>query len=337
MSEIRALIANAQEAENRGNAPEAVRLLREAAAWYRDRQMLKRAAQMLRQARRVEGIGEPTGDEVFGFGAHFEGERSPPETEELPEVAQSTSVRQLVEQRGPQLADPALDAWCSFCCRPMVEVGPLVAGPAGAYLCADCVLKSRALLGLTSDLGAAPMPPRVLAHALPAQRKASARHAASPSILALVLGPAGTGKSTWVRTLSQVQVLDGAIDEAELLHRLESRRGGATVLVVTGPVPQAAVVLQGPQGEEPLYDSAALQLATGLCQQVVQHVDLVHTFPPADEGALLALAKVVALDQGKVLSDAVLTQLVAVAGRSDRGAHELMALLARVPRGTYQP
>jgi len=47
----------------------------------------------------------------------------------------------------PVLADPAQAAWCSFCCRPGQEVGSLVAGPAGAYICRGCVERAQALLG----------------------------------------------------------------------------------------------------------------------------------------------------------------------------------------------
>ena len=129
MSEIRRLLSDAQDAERRGKKDEASRLLRVAAAWYRDRQMLKKAAQMLRHARRVEGVEEDEPEAVFGFEAP---EDPPPD--ELPGEG-----RMLVEQRVPQLADPALDAWCSFCCRPKAEVGALVAGPAGAYVCQSCL------------------------------------------------------------------------------------------------------------------------------------------------------------------------------------------------------
>ncbi|MHB8877619.1 MAG: ClpX C4-type zinc finger protein, partial [Myxococcaceae bacterium] len=49
-------------------------------------------------------------------------------------------------ERGPTLADPAIPAWCSFCCRPIREVGPLVAGPAGAFICLPCIGEARGLL-----------------------------------------------------------------------------------------------------------------------------------------------------------------------------------------------
>src|SRR6218665_527645 len=77
------------------------------------------------------------------------GERS----EEPPARAASEEEGRFIE-RGPTRADPSLDAWCSFCCRPRAEVGPLVAGPAGAFICAACIGESGGLLG-----GVAPRPP----------------------------------------------------------------------------------------------------------------------------------------------------------------------------------
>ncbi|MCP3164229.1 hypothetical protein LZ199_15140 [Myxococcus sp. QH3KD-4-1] len=58
-------------------------------------------------------------------------------------------------ERGPTRADAALDAWCSFCCRPRAEVGDLVAGPAGAFICKACLTESASLLG---DVDPVPRP-----------------------------------------------------------------------------------------------------------------------------------------------------------------------------------
>jgi|GEM_PF-334291 len=55
-------------------------------------------------------------------------------------------------ERGPTRADAALDAWCSFCCRPRAEVGDLVAGPAGAFICKSCLTESASLLGGVSSV-----------------------------------------------------------------------------------------------------------------------------------------------------------------------------------------
>ena len=126
---IREILASAQQAEIRGDLEEAVRLLTRAADFYRARQLTARAAQMERHVRRLRGEEEPV-----------EAPADSPEQEPV--------VRELSPfERGPQLADPAIDAWCSFCCRPKQEVGPLIAGPAGAYICARCTAAAAALLG----------------------------------------------------------------------------------------------------------------------------------------------------------------------------------------------
>lgn len=341
MSEIRTLLANAQAAELRGEKPEAARLLREAASWYRDRQQLRRAAQMLRQARRVEGIEEEP-DAVFGFGAEFEGDAVPP-PEPLPEVAQPTPTRQLVEQRGPQLADPAVDAWCSFCCRPKTEVGPLVAGPAGAFVCQGCTERSTSLLP-----GARPAAPSLaqelpaLLHELPAQRRARERFLRLRARLSLVIGPPGSGKSAWLATLRGPDVrhleLEDRLstsDERELLAWLEAPARSA-FLVVRAEVPTPALVLQGEHGPEPIHDTATLADAVPqVSPALLARVDAVHAFEAPEASALHGLGRAVAAARGLVLPDAALEHLVALSLRAGRGAHELVTLLARIPPGTY--
>lgn len=339
MAEIRDLLARAQAAELKGEKSEAVRLLREAAVFYRDRQMLKRAAQMLRQARRVEGIpDEPEpGDEVFGFGETFEADAVPPP--ELPE-------RVLIEQRVPQLADPALDAWCSFCCKPKTEVGPLVAGPAGAYVCADCLKISSSLLtGRKSDPEPAPAPVwtiTTLSHELPSQRRARERFMRSRSRLALVIGPEGAGKSAWLASMTgpdvrhlEVNAKLSADLERELLEWLSAPRRSA-FLVVRAPVPKPALVLQGAHGEEPVHDTASLVNAVPhLSPQLLSRVDAVHAFEHPTEASLIELARAIATSRRIVLPDEAIARLVSLALRAERGAHELSTLLARIPPGTY--
>lgn len=343
MSEIRNLLARAQDAEARGEKTEAGRLLRDAAVYYRDRQMLKRAAQMLRQARRVEGIEDEPSDAVFGFGSDFEGDA-------VPEVAQASPERVLFEQRVPQLADPALDAWCSFCCKPKAEVGPLVAGPAGAYVCRDCVSVSTGLLpGATREVPReAPVAPvwnvTMLSHELPAQRRARERFMRARSRLALVIGPEGSGKSAWLASMTgpdvrhlEVSSRLGDALERELLEWLEAPRRSA-FLVVRAPVPKPALVLQGEHGDEPVHDTATLASAVPhLSAQLLARVDAVHAFEHPSESALLELARALASTRKISLPDAALAQLVALALRAERGAHELATLLSRIPPGTYRP
>ena len=338
MSEIRRLLSDAQDAERRGKKEEAVRLLRIAAAWYRDRQMLKRAAQMLRQARRVEGVtdDEASGEAVFGFEQ---------EDEATPEVAEVSEGRMLVEQRAPQLADPALDAWCSFCCKPKVEVGALVAGPAGAYLCAGCLNLSATLLGSTAPKVGTPWEVKALAFELSAQRRARARFTRVRSRLALVIGPEGTGKSAWVQSLgSQPDLRHLEItrpltpeEEDELLRWLEPSSRSA-FLVVRAEVPPPALVLQGEHGEEPLHDTASLvESVPQLSPRVLARVDAVIPFSPPHPEELVSLAQALAEARGVWLPESALTQLVALSMKAQRGVHELATLIARISPGKYGP
>lgn len=323
MSEIRTLLANAQAAEVRGDKPEAARLLREAASYYRERQQLTQAARMLRHARKAEGLPEePEVDEsVFGFEA---------------------PARVLVEQRTPQLADPAIDAWCSFCCRPKAEVGALVAGPAGSFICAGCTELSAALRsggnalspGERVGVRGAEWTITRLTHELPAQQRATQRLTRLRSNFTLVIGPTGSGKSAWLKTLGEIEVIDVALTPT--LSRNRERGTAPRFFVITADVPPPALVLQGAQGPEPLHDTASLQSALPtLDAQVLAEVDAVFSFEAPDVAALTGLARALASERDIALSDEVLTQVAQLAHRSGRGAHELVALLARIPSGNY--
>lgn len=338
MSEIRDLLSSAQAAEQRGRRDEAGRLLRQAAAFYRDRQMLRRAAQMLRQARRVEGLQDEAAEGVFGF------DDEPGEVVlELPEP-EFESGGVAFEQRSPQLAEPGLDAWCSFCCRPGTEVGPLVAGPAGAYVCAACVSTSSGLLR-QAPAAAPAWEVRSLTFELPAQRRARLRFERARARLALVIGPEGTGKSAWLSSLGAQDGLrrlevEGPLApeaEEELLRWVQAPARSA-FLVVRGPVPPPALVLQGEHGDEPLHDTATLVDAVPqLSPRLLGAVDAVLPFEHPAEADLARLAGALAQARGVVLSDAVLAQVVAIALKAQRGAHELATLIARLAPGAYRP
>jgi hypothetical protein len=107
--EVKEVVRAAQEAEVRRDFPRAVELLRRAGALYREMGNAGRADRMERHAERLE--------------------------------ASSNESR-----GGPVAAAPELNAWCSFCCRPRAEAGPLVTGPTDAYLCRDCARDALRLL-----------------------------------------------------------------------------------------------------------------------------------------------------------------------------------------------
>jgi len=409
MADFRELLSAAQQAEIRGDKPEAIRILRAAAQAYRERDMEARALQMLRQVQRLEGVpideladedtatgvrpapGVRPGDEL-GFGDSLlpgaaalieaaleddEGEDtdggdapllrtwalSDEEEDEAP-VSRRRIGRTLVEQRGPAIADPAIDAWCSFCCRPKVEVGPLIAGPAGAFICATCVRASTALL----EGDDVPPPPRTPPAAtvddvaaaparwvLPAQAAARARLERSRPKLALLVGPEGAGKSTLLRTLGpvvhpplerllgDVAVIDlteplSPADEARLLRWLDEHPQRRAVLAARSAVPRPVLVLKGEHGDEPVYDPAALgETVKHLSASGLSRVDAVVPLDAPDRAALEALAAALLEARGVALPADAVAQLVELAERAGRGAHELAALVARIPPGRYQP
>ncbi|MEW6434183.1 MAG: ClpX C4-type zinc finger protein [Myxococcota bacterium] len=408
MPNFRALLSAAQQAEIRGDKAEAIRLLREAATAYRDRDMPGRALQMLRQIRRLEGVPidelmpldavpdedtvtgarpdprVPPGDEL-GFGDSLlpdgglttdgrddrdEGGGAPRRTwvlsddeEDEAPISRRRIGRTLVEQRGPSRADPAIDAWCSFCCRPKLEVGALIAGPAGAFICASCVRASTALL----DGDAAPPPstppsPPISAAAqappkvsLPAQAAARARLERAQPKLALVIGPEGSGKSSLLRTLGptvepplerlagDLVVLDltaplSAADEARLLRWLDEHPQRRAILAARGAVPRPVLVLKGEHGDEPVFDTAALsESVTHLSPAGLARVDAVLPLAAPDRPALEALARALLELRGVSLAEEAVAQLVDIAEKAGRGAHELAALIARIPPGRYAP
>ena len=113
--DVRQLVMSAQAAERAGDLRLAQELLEQAARACEGGGRAARAEQLRRHARRLAET--------------LPGDRSRPFLE-----------------RVPVLADPGQAAWCSFCCRPGQEVGSLVAGPAGAYICQGCVRRATALL-----------------------------------------------------------------------------------------------------------------------------------------------------------------------------------------------
>jgi ClpX C4-type zinc finger len=166
----RELLQSAQAAEREGDLEQAGALLEQAARLYEETGHPARAAQMRRHVERLglgtEGSEGPGTHEAIAGGdssqlhearpvasepverARFEDEErravsSPLDTE----VSDSSSGpgRTLVE-RAPALAEPGLEAWCSFCCRPSREVGRLVAGPAQAFICGSCTELAATLL-----------------------------------------------------------------------------------------------------------------------------------------------------------------------------------------------
>ena len=185
--EIREHLRAAQSAESEGDKARAVAHLERAAALYREAGKLDRALQMLRQALRLDGGRRDLEGKILRLEAvpppaesfeALEGGSSALEVElrRALEAMEAPAARpkRLIE-RGLNRADPALDAWCSFCCRPRAEVGELVAGPAGAFVCLGCVRESARLLGTELDVAPAPGSAAPVAAPAPAEQAVAAR------------------------------------------------------------------------------------------------------------------------------------------------------------------
>ncbi|MBK7858736.1 MAG: ClpX C4-type zinc finger protein [Archangiaceae bacterium] len=289
MSDVRQVLAEAQAAEARGDKSQAISLLKRAAELYRDGQNHQRALKMLRHIRRLEGIEEL---EVL------EGGNAP---------GPQGRRRRVIEERGPQAADPSLDAWCSFCCRPKAEAGPLVSGPTGSFICASCLGAAQGFLG------GLPLPRARSPELLPHQQTAAER--LSRGRLGLLLGPAGSGKSTVLAALAgatclEVEALLTAVPEAPKV-----------VLAVRADPPAPPLVFKG----QPVWDTATLVAACGavLPEAVLARVDAVAVLPAFDEPALTALAARLGVTEGA-------EALVALALKAAAPARELCALVARL-------
>ena len=255
----RELLQSAQAAEREGDLARAGALLEQAARIYESTGHDARAAQMRRHVERL-GSAATAGARIVEEppGSRGNGEGETPGPEPLP------GVERPLFERNPTLADPTLEAWCSFCCRPSREVGALVSGPSHAYVCRACVELAASLLdgedrrGLEGPLataggtevglpttrrlrafdsarvtpvpgpsptgGGAALPPedsaptpehegvppaapgtpaRGSAHPLPTQAEAVTRiegALAAGHARVLLVGAAGSGKSTWLQT-----------------------------------------------------------------------------------------------------------------------------------------
>ncbi|MDY7228194.1 ClpX C4-type zinc finger protein [Hyalangium rubrum] len=273
--------------------------------------------------------------------------------------------------RGPTRADPSLDAWCSFCCRPRAEVGELVAGPTGSFICAACVGESQGLLGLE---GAAPA-----ARPQPARRKDDARvlelvgQAEARALLErglqagarrlLVMGPEGCGKTVWLHELASqergalmtLEALEqggggpvALVEDVDRLSPEEQARLGAflarhpertVVMSARGTSNVPSLRLQGAAGSLPVFTTSAVfpLLRGAVPMALLDQVQLVIPLREPTEAEFIEIARRrLALRGPEVsLSDEVLAAFASEAARSPRFGHELSALLSRVLAGSW--
>ncbi len=249
--DVREYLKAAQAAELRGDIGQAVDNLKKAATLYRQASKPARALQMLRHARRLDVNRKDVQDELARYEWVLErprGQATPDDgtDEEDRALAALDAVggpaagpeRKMVD-RGPTRADPAIPAWCSFCCKPMKETGVLVSGPAGAFICAGCLAEGQRLLGapgaeLKSWIDGAPRPGGLGARTLSGgPAGAEARLTASVDGLGAVVRMESAGESRAVAeadaqpAVDRTRPLGEAGSVASAGARRESGRDGA--------------------------------------------------------------------------------------------------------------
>ncbi|MCP3059876.1 hypothetical protein LXT21_13910 [Myxococcus sp. K38C18041901] len=273
-------------------------------------------------------------------------------------------------ERGPTRADVTLDAWCSFCCRPRAEIGELVAGPAGAFICKSCLTASASLLGDSVR----PMRPRVETSTptpnapdfigQPESRSALVDALRTGVRCVLLIGAEGCGKSTLLRMLQRegqgvlttVDALAEApsstplfIEDVASLSPEHERTLGVflaraarptVVLCARGKAPTSSKLTLRAEGvrlDIPTTDSLSRAVGGALPMNILEHVQRLVGLrqPTLAEYRDMARAHLASREHGTTLSEKALLVLVAEAARSPRAGHELQALLQRIPPGTW--
>ncbi|QSQ25484.1 hypothetical protein JY651_11360 [Pyxidicoccus parkwayensis] len=320
-------------------------------------------------------LAEPASPGLRAAPLHDEASREPRSTPDVEGSGLDAPIRRRREkrliERGPTRADAALDAWCSFCCRPRSEVGDLVAGPTGSFICAGCLSESVALLGDVASAQAPvrqrPVEPPGAFMELVGQAEAQAlleRALQTGARCLLAVGPEGCGKSVWFQQLQRqgrgmlsslsaleqstapqpllIEDVDRMPPEAHAsLAAFLSRHPRHTVVLSTrGLCPDArGPVLRNDSGALPVPTTAALSTAVrgtvpvGLLEHV--HVLLPLHAPTHAELVEIARKRLALREPAVSLSDDVLGAFAEEAVRSPRAGHELQALLNRVPAGRW--
>ena len=370
----RELLQSAQAAEREGDLARAGALLEQAARLYESTGHPARAAQMRRHLDRLGPTARAgAGRAEESPGSALDGRLESPDPESLPGLD-----RPLFE-RTPSLADPTLEAWCSFCCRPSREVGPLVAGPSQAYVCRTCV----ELAGLLLE-GAVPSPgwkpaavgrpgrsepapgsarpgpgrgPRssaqpglgeVRPEPLPTQAEAVSRIETALTAghaRVLLVGAAGSGKSTWLHTWALRGLgtaWEGAlplpehgallVDDVDRLEPAARRqlarvlRSRPVVLALDATLPEPEHEVGGRRVHAP--EQVESLAGSWLPGPVMDGLTLECFRAPGEEELRLLAERWRAPDGSPAQPDA-LEEALRLAVRSARAAHALHALLLR--------
>ena len=310
--------------------------------------------------------------EVTALVADVETEPDPFLAREEPVTEEPRAKEQALIERGPTRADPSVDAWCSFCCLPRAEVGELVAGPTGSFICAGCVGESSGLLGL--EAAQATSRPRSTrrkdehVEGVELVGQQDARELLERALQAgarrvLVIGPSGTGKTVWFQELARQErgmlvTLDaleqgtgGPVVLVEDVDRLPpdaqdrlsaflARHPERTVLMsARGSLGTPRLVLHGAAGSLPVLSTRALSegVLGAVTESLLEQVQLAIPLqvPSRAEFIEIARRRLAARSSEISVTEDVLAAIASEAASSPRAGHELNALLTRVLAGAW--
>lgn len=345
----------------------------EVAAWVLDAEVSEDLQRLEAQLARVAASVDPAGVETSSPASRDESSVDDARNSSPAEEAPPRRRREArIIERGPTRADVSLDAWCSFCCRPRVEVGDLVAGPAGAFICKACLTESSSLL---ADVSPVPLPARPRASPRTGsamefvgqpEPRARLENALQSGVRCILLvGGEGCGKSTLLQMLQRqgrgaITHVDALADDTSFTPlfiedvELLSAEQLKTLAAFLARESRPTVVLSA-RGQ--VVDSGRLTLRDGsekfsvptteelsrsvrgvLPVSILEHVQVLSCLrqPERAEYVEMARARLALREPAMSLSDEVLNAFAAEAERSARAGHELHALLNRVPSGTWE-
>ncbi len=367
-SDVREYLRAAQAAEIRGDKASAAEILKAAADAFLQAGNDPRAQQMLRHVARLKG--DPTPSEAPRPETAFERDEVSGMTREVSPRGERRSRAADPEfaERAPSLSDPDAPAWCSFCCRPRGEIGQLVAGPAGAFICAACAGKSISLLGgprrpasiAPVASGAPSAPPLSRGQGEAVSSLQAALREGVP--LVLLVGAEGSGKTTCLRGLHAkglgryLDSVDGAeagaagavlLDggeglSAEAFDRLSALVGSHSVpcvLAVRGLAPSIGLQLREGDRCLGLYTTDELARATAekIPRALLRLAQSAVVLAAPDSEDLSQIASHLLQEKGAAVSSGLVSWLAGEAFKSGHGGHELKALVDRVPSGAWTP